>query len=228
MSDANPNPRPRRTRKVPLNLNPVLAVGDLDGGPDGTPELIDVQQAPESEMPDYASIRVEPTKRRIVEPPEKSVRKETPRTGPPSVDEWQDFIGRIVLRTVTDAFLSLALRDIGDELTPRERASIELTKEDLKEMSAPLASLAQKSSFAKKRGRALIAASDSFEAVFALLIWMRRVNKISRKYRVEKRNNPTVVPGHVEESFYGNAGQNAGQGQERPFPNAGVFNPGTG
>lgn len=201
----------------------------MDDGRDAIPELIDVQQAPESEMPDYASIRVEPAKRPIVEPPEKTIRKDTPRKGAPTADEWQDFIGRIVLRSITDAFLSLALRDIGDDLTPRERASIELTKEDLKEMSAPLASLAQKSRFASKHGRSLIAASDSFEAVFALLIWMRRVNKISRKYRVEKkRNNPTVVPGHVEESFYGNAGQNAGQGQDRPFPSTGVFNPGTG
>lgn len=183
------------------------------------------------EYPEFSNIKVEsvpdePAK--LVESPDKK-KKDEAKTGIPSLDEWQDFIGRIVLRNLTSAFLSLAFRDIEDDLTDREREMIRLTKDDLKEMSAPLASLAHKSKFGRKRGRSLIASSDSMEAVFALAIWMRRVNKISSKYRKQRNNaTPSTIPGFVERNTDGNSRSDDGEGPSFGAQGFGVYNPGTG
>lgn len=158
----------------------------------------------------------------LIEAPEK-LKKENPKAGVPSLDEWQDFIGRFFLRTVTDGYLSLALRDIEDDLTPREREMIQLTKEDLKEMSAPLASLAAKSKLGKKHGRNLIAAADSYESIIALVIWMRRVNKIAKKYRKARTpRQPQTIVQPMEGQPDGNPGTYAGQGPEQyGYPGSG-------
>lgn len=183
------------------------------------------------EYPEFSNIKVEPVPdepAKFVETPDKK-KKEEPKTGIPSLDEWQDFIGRIVLRNLTSTFLSLAFRDIEDDLTDREREMIKLTKDDLKEMSAPLASLAHKSKFGRKRGRSLIASSDSAEAVIALGIWMRRVNKISSKYRKQRKNaSPSTIPGFVESDSNGYSGSNDGEGPGFGAQGFGVYNPGTG
>lgn len=178
-------------------------------------EAVFVQMEPETEKPE------------VVEKPERKVKPQA-KNGPPTLDEWQDFIGRFVLRGITEGYLNLALSDFYDELTPRELESIRLTKEDLKEMSAPLASLAHKNKFLRNKGRGIIASADSGEAVIALLIWMRRVKRISTKHRkaAAPRSNQTV-PSYVVESDNGNNGPNVGQGPEYPG-GFGVFNPGTG
>lgn len=169
------------------------------------------------------------------------------RSTPPNIDEWKEFIGGKVLRLATDGYLSLMLKDFEDDLTPRERKQIELTKEDLKDMAAPLAIQSNKSKFMRKHGRSMIAAADSYEAVIALVIWMRRVRRISRKYAIQRAQTP---PGHlrtmqmdladdgtyqarpVNEGFgNGNSGINHEQGApgRQPQPPAGpLFNPGIG
>jgi hypothetical protein len=88
------------------------------------------------------------------------------------------------MRTALEGYVTLMLRDI--ELSEAEEKSIELDKDDLKEMSAPLASYASKTKWGRKHGREIIAAADSYEALVALGIWMRRVNKIARRHRGEK------------------------------------------
>lgn len=155
--------------------------------------------------------------------PEKpDTKKFVARTGPPSLEEWQDFIGKIVLRTVTEFYLDIALRDIRDLLSDREMEEIRLTKDELKELAAPFASLAYKSRFARKRGRQIIEASNSLEAMFALMIWMRRVNRITKKYRAPKTPRKAMNNG--------NSGQHVEQRNPEDgngyFP--GIFNPGTG
>lgn len=164
------------------------------------------------------------------------------KTGAPSVDEWQDFIGRIVLTTVTDLYLDFALKGISDQLTDRELRQVRLSKQDLKEMAAPIATLAQGSKFAAKRGRALIAASDSIEAVIVMVLWMKKVNKIAKKYRPQRpartiRGNVVNSQTQQEEQNYGPNGQVQGQGFGQPgsgFGDAGtgisypLHNPGTG
>lgn len=169
-----------------------------------------------------------------------------PKTGAPSVDEWQDFIGRIVLTTVTDLYLDYALKGISDQLSDRELRQVRLSKQDLKDMAAPIATLAQGSKFAAKRGRALIAASDSIEAVIVMVLWMKKVNKIAKKYRPQRQAQPRTVRGNVVNSQppqpqnsegmnYGTPGQfqeqGPGFGTDGPGVGVGGFpliNPGTG
>jgi hypothetical protein len=236
-----PPPEPktprRRYRKVPTpdNLNPAPEAGEF-----GETEAADIPpidaamlQDRIDEFSDFANITVESVPeepRTTIERPDKLKKGDKPPTGAPSLDEWQDFIGRIVLKSLTDLFLSVALGDIQDELTPKEWEMISLTKQDLKEMSAPIATLAHKSKFGRRRGRAIIAAADSSEAVLALVFWMRRVNKIASKYRKQRRPaQPTqTIPGYVEESNSGTSGENGEQGTWNGAAGFGLFNPGTG
>lgn len=215
-----PNSPPEVKNQTAFNPDPL---GDnSEELPGETPDAEVVSEAAD----EYEAVFVQsPALEPIVEKPERRAKPEA-KASPPSLDEWQDFIGRFVIRGLTEAYLNLALSDFEDELTPRERESIRLTQEDLREMAAPIASLAHKSKFARRKGRAIIAAADSGEAVIALLIWMRRVSRIAKKYRKPKQ--PKTVPGYiVEEPKNGNHGPNVGEGPEYGG-GFGVFNPGTG
>lgn len=204
-------PKKPRTRRTPATRDADSA--DVTVPEDNDPETRALTQEPVILVP-------------IVESPQK-IRKEDPKGGPPSLDEWQDFIGRIVLKSLANAYLTLMIADA--ELTPREQSSILLSREDLNEMSAPLASLVNKSGKAKKHGRAIIAAADSYEAVLAFLIWMRRVNKIAKKYRKPKPPRQQPVTGYVlREPENGDSGQDDEPGPFGPGLYGGIYNPGTG
>lgn len=148
------------------------------------------------------------------------------KSGPPSAMEWQDFIGGTVLRLLTEGYLQVVLfKDIDESLlTERERDLIRLSRDDLKDMAAPMAGFANKSKIARKHGRAIIAAGDSYESLIDLLVWARRVNKIAKKYRPAKQK---TVKGKVEDN-----GQVSGQDEQAAddYPSAGpfIYNPGTG
>lgn len=197
-------------------MEPLRTTVDEDYGDeaDAEPET----HEPEAEDPTPLAIVVRPGKERDTS---------QPKSGPPSLDEWQDFIGRIVIRSAANAYVNLMLRDMEDDLTDRERKSIELTKEDLDDISGPLASAANKSKFARKHGRKILSISDSYEAVVALVIWMRRVRRIARKHNKSQEKARTVVQGQViGDNANGYSGPDDEQGQY-----AGgfqVFNPGTG
>jgi hypothetical protein len=142
--------------------------------------------------------------------------------------EWQDFIGGTVLRLLTEGYLQVVLfKDIDESLlTERERDLIRLSRDDLKDMAAPMAGFANKSKIARKHGRAIIAAGDSYESLIDLLVWARRVNKIAKKYRPAAKQKP--VKGKVEDN-----GQVSGQDEQvesDDYPSAGpfIYNPGTG
>ena len=153
--------------------------------------------------------------------------KEEPKTGAPSVAEWQDFLGRVVIRGMTNAYLILAIGEA--DLSPAEFESIKLTPEDLNEMSAPLASLANKSKLARKHGRLIISTGDSWEAVLAMFMWVRQVNRISRKHRKQRQARP--VQGTVigqGENLNGDFGQDDGAGADFSGPGFNIYNPGTG
>lgn len=172
---------------------------------------------------------------------QKDSEKDKAKSGPPTVAEWQDFIGRTVLRFMTDGYLTLVLRDIDHLLTDREREQIRLSRDDLKELAAPMAELANKSPAMRKRGRLLVASADSVEAVWTLVFWMRRVNRIAKRHRTElarqQQTNvrvmqPPVNP-NTNEGMNGrgpireNPGQgNSGTTFDGPGPT--FFNPGTG
>jgi hypothetical protein len=149
-----------------------------------------------------------------------------PPTGPPTSGEWQDFLGGVVLRMLTEGYLSLVLwREIDEsELTDRERNLIRLTKDDLHDMASPMASFASKNKYARKHGRAIIAAAESYEALVDLFIWMRRVNKIAAKHRKPRiKESKNIVNGEViSEQVSGTNGQAQQAGGFQ------VFNRGTG
>lgn len=187
--------------------------GDSDAGPAVEPESTE----PEEEDPSPLSM--------VVPSPEKKKDTTAPKTAPPSVDEWQDFIGRMVVRNIADFYVSAMLKDL--DLTPVEWASIKLEKEDLDEISAPLASGMHKTTFARRHGRKIISASDSFEAVVALAMWARRVRRIARRHaRMMQPKQQAPVQGVViGESNGQSTGQDEGQG---PAGFYSVYNPGTG
>jgi hypothetical protein len=107
------------------------------------------------------------------------------------MDEWQDFFGRIVLRTLTDAYMHVVLKDV--ELTDRERESLKLDRDELNEMAAPFSSLANKSKVMRRHGRQIIAATDSYEAVICMVMWGRRVNRIAKRHAKAAGPPPPVV-----------------------------------
>lgn len=228
-----PRKRTAGTPKTP-NLDPLGPDDRPDDLPGETPDAeilsdsLDDYEAVIVQTPGVTERRQGPTPppEKIVQGPERTAKPEA-KSGPPSLDEWQDFIGRFVIRGMTEGYLSLVLSDVEDELTPRERAMISLTQDDLREMAAPIASLAHKSKFARRKGRAVIAAADSMESVIAMVLWMRRVNKIAKKYR--KPKNSTPVQGYVVEGpDNGNSGSYGEQGPGNVGPGFGIFNPGSG
>jgi hypothetical protein len=172
--------------------------------------------------------------REIVEKPERLNPPEA-KSGPPSLDEWQDFFGRFVIRLLVDAYLMLVLGDLMDELTPTEAKQIMLSKEDMREIAAPLASISNKSSFMRKRGRSIISIADSYESILTLLFWMRRVNRIAKKHRPQKpaktrtvRGNATPAPAPERNSSEEFDGRFDGEVNGTPVAGFGVYNPGSG
>lgn len=150
-----------------------------------------------------------------------------PSVGPPSAKEWQDFLSGTVLRIATELYLMAVLFRYIDEseLTSRERELIRLTKDDLADMAAPMATVASKNKLAKKHGRSVIALADSAESVVDLFIWIRRVNRIARKYKpttadvgVPQPQDQTVYEGVVTNGQV--FGQDGTQGPNIPgyFP----------
>lgn len=226
-----PQKRPGRPRK--LNTVPPPPGETADNSDDelvAESEITDVEivrvdeDAPSAFNPFDVQPEITMEAPKPVRQPTREPKSVSAKSGPPTLDEWQDFIGRIVLRTLTDAYLQLALRDIDDQLTERERESIRLTREDLREMSAPIASLAHKSKLGRTKGRAIIAASGSIEAVVALVIWMRRVNRVTRKYRANK-----PVKGQVShESYRANDEQGPVDSGQPTGTYFGIVNPGSG
>jgi hypothetical protein len=166
----------------------------------------------------------------LVEKPERLSEPEA-KSGPPSLSEWQDFFGRFVIKLLVDGYLYLVLGDLLDELTPSEAKQIQLSKEDMQELAAPLASLSNKSRFMKKHGRGIIAAADSYESIFTLLMWMRRVNRIAKRHRKMKQpQTMTVQPINTQDGVSDEVsnGYNSGQVNGADIPGFSVFNPGSG
>lgn len=165
----------------------------------------------------------------LVEKPDKLSDPGEAKKGPPKLDEWQDFFGRVVIRALVNGYLAFQLGDLFDELSPMEIQQITLSKEDMREMAAPFATVANNSSFARKHGRSIIALADSYESILNLLFWMRRVNKISRKHggkpKQQKKQRQQQTPQRGNTNGYdGNSTGEIG-GVAQP---SGLFNPYTG
>lgn len=168
----------------------------------------------------------------VATPDRKSKTQDAANSRPPSAAEWQDVLGRIVIKGLANAYTAWMFGGIEDEITQRELDSVMLTKEDLDEISAPLAGFASKNSFLQRHGRSIVSFAGSYEAIIGLLIWARRVNKIARKHRrvIEERMARTPASGvFITEGSPDNGFSRPNDGpQQSGVPPFGVFNPGTG
>lgn len=118
--------------------------------------------------------------------------KTTPKSGAPTLDEWQNFFSRIVIRFLTDGYIAYAFRGIDENvLSDKDVQKLKMTKDERNRIAVPFAEYANKSPFARKHGRQVVAAVDSIESMATLAIWMGRVNRISRKYRPQKQQKTT-------------------------------------
>jgi hypothetical protein len=124
-------------------------------------------------------------------PPRDDKKDTTPRSAPPALDDWQDFISRVLIRAATDFYIDAAFRDIDEEwLSDREVERIRLTEVERNRIAKPLAELAHKAKFTRKHGRSIIAAAGSVDSVIQLGMWFSRVNRIANKYRQLGLANP--------------------------------------
>lgn len=151
------------------------------------------------------------------------------KSGPPSLDEWQGFLSRVVLRTMCDYYLNWAFRGIDeDALSEREIERLALSDEEKKLISVPFAELANKSKFMRKHGRMIVASGDAFNALIVLGAWMSRVNRIASKYRPRKPQQGKVVNnGRSGQSTAEATGPYQGTNGGKVFPGFGVI-PGSG
>ena len=166
----------------------------------------------------------------IVEKPDRVSSTGDVKTGPPTATEWQDFFGRFLIRLVVNGYISMVLGDLVDELSPAEAKLIYLSKEDMRNIAAPFASVAVKSPMAKKYGRTIIGLSDSYESVFELVLWMRRVNRIAKKHKKASQPQQRIQPQtqNVEINDEVANGFDRGQVNGSDTGVIGVFNPGGG
>jgi hypothetical protein len=110
-----------------------------------------------------------------------------PRSGPPNINEWQDFFSRILLRAGSEYYLSLAFRGVDEDLlSPREMDRIQLKPEERNRIARPFAELANKTKFTRKHGRSIVATADSIESLWVLGAWVGRVNRISAKHKPKR------------------------------------------
>lgn len=113
------------------------------------------------------------------------------RSTPPRADEWQDFWSRTILRLGTDFYIDRAFSDIDEDwLSEREIRRIRLAPDERDRIAKPLAELSNKLKFTRKHGRTIIATAGSIDSLIQLGMWMNRVNRIARKYRLQT-NRPT-------------------------------------
>lgn len=150
---------------------------------------------------------------------------------PPSLDEWVNFFGKVVLKISCDWYLSYAFRGIDEDmLTDREIDRLAMSDDERKLIATPLAELSNKSKFMRKHGRTIVASGDSFRAMVVLGAWMSRVNRIAAKYRPRhaqvKVNMPNGSSGQAPQTTNGATYAGSQNGHvPSGYP---VYRPGTG
>lgn len=191
---------------------------DLSDAADSVVDAVDVEPLDFDQfgIPTAEPPKAEP-KKPLIEKPKNTPKPQATKAAP-SVEEWQGFFAKIVVRGLTSGYLWLVLRDIEEELTPAEREMIHLREDELMELAAPFASFSVKSKFLTKHGRSIVSFAESYESFIGLWFWMRRVNKIAKRHR-----KPQPVPGFVmqqEEQSNGSSGQDE---WSQPQYNPGTF-----
>lgn len=111
-----------------------------------------------------------------------------PTIKPPDFAEWNDFIGSVVIRWASRAFIAVVFRGLDYQrlLTPEELEDLELDDEQLQDLAKPFAHVAIKSKFLTKHGRMIVDSKDAIDAAIVMFMWSARVRRIAKKYRPEK------------------------------------------
>jgi hypothetical protein len=144
--------------------------------------------------------------------------RDKPKAGPPTLDEWMDFFSRIFLRVICDWYISFAFRGVDENvLSDREVDRLQLSEEERKRISVPLAELSNKSKIARRYGRTIVASGGAFDALIAFGMWTSRVNRIARKYKPAQPVRGRVInrerfgPDAQQAEGDGTAGANGGR-----------------
>lgn len=124
------------------------------------------------------------------------------RSGPPTLEEWEGFFSRFVIRALTEWYLTYAFKGVDeDQLSQREINKLRMTDEERKRIVIPFAELSNKVPIMRKHGRLIVSSGESIDAALTLGIWFSRVNRVAAKYRpikvkaVRKEDNGSVSTG---------------------------------
>jgi hypothetical protein len=208
-------------------------------GPFGDPSIQGEQPGPV--LPQSPNLRPGAIIDGAIEPPDKPLispdkpTRDTLNTGPPKADEWLDFFSRIVLKVGMDLYTDFAFRGVDEEkVNDADLRRIQIRKDERDAIARPFAEFSAKSPLMRKHGRQVVALTDSAESLVTLGIWMRRVNRVARKYRPAKAQKPQHL--HIREPVMSDVsnGQNSGptiQGSANGHIVTGtghIVNPGSG
>lgn len=232
MTMAEPKSSPKLNLKNLLNPatgavtnEPVASAADAV---DISGDILDVESLDVSDSPFGPSATFEDIP--LIGKPEKHSESKA-KGGPPTADEWQSFFARFVVRGITRGYIALVLRDLEDQLSEEDKARIRLTDAELNELAAPMAGFSTKNAFLKKHGRTIVSSAESSEVLIGMFFWMRRVNKIAKRYRDAQPIQGTVINSQYETvnervddgGFYG-----SDDGNRLPGPRyGGQYFPGT-
>jgi hypothetical protein len=177
---------------------------------------------------------IEPPDKPLIDP--EKLARTTLKTGPPGADEWLDFFSRIILKIGMDLYVDAAFRQVDEEkVSEADLQRIKVRKDERDTIARPFAEFAVKNPVARKHGRQIVALTDSIESLMTLGIWMRRVNRVAKKYQPPKQQKPRNIR-IKEASQDGNRRPTQGNpGEQQASPNGSgyatgysVYNPGSG
>lgn len=155
--------------------------------------------------------------------------KDKPKAGAPTLDEYQSFFSRVVIKTLTSFYVEMAMRDIdGDMLSDREIDQLEMGKEERDRLALPFAEFSNKSKFMRKHGRMVVSSADSIDALITLGIWARQVNKIAAKHRPVTAVNERANRGKRSRTDTGTPDAASANGTGVITEPTRIFAPGTG
>lgn len=158
------------------------------------------------------------------------------KSGPPSLDEWQRFFSRVLLKVITETYINWVFRGIDeDTISERDIERLMMTDDERKYIAVPLAEVSNKSKFMRKHGRMIVASGDAFNAFVVMTAWANRVNRIAAKYkpqsakisemriRSERNGSPTPSGNEAQPNLNGTLGGRFPEGF-----NGTVYNGGSG
>jgi len=168
------------------------------------------------EEPDYLPAEPSRLSGGYEPPPDESSKA---KSSPPRIDEWQDFFSRILIKTATDFYINAAFEGIDEDLlTDADVERIRMAPEERDRIAKPFSEMVNKIKFFRKHGRLIIAGGGIGDSVIALGMWVRRVNRIARKYRNRTLRGQAE---HVSSGPYQPQASGNGNGQFQP--NAGQY-----